>query len=90
LLIWTNRAKCDLLDLELYLIDHNPRVGLELALTISRKAEILEDQPLIGRKGFLEGTREWPIPGLPYTLVYQIAGKDINILHVVHQARDWY
>ena len=43
----------------------------------------------MGRRGLLEGTREWAIPGLPYKLIYQLEGEDVEILRVIHQAQDW-
>ena len=89
MLIWTDSAKCDLLDIQLYLVDKDARVGLRLALKLARKAEVLLTQPNLGRRGFVEGTREWPIPGLPYKIVYQLDGEKVEILRVIHQARDW-
>lgn len=65
MLIWADSAKCDLLDIQLYLVDKDAGLGLRLALKIARKAEVLESQPLIGRRGLLEGTRECLIPGFP-------------------------
>jgi len=89
LLIWADSAKCDLLDIQLYLADIDPVVGLWLALKIARKAEILESQPLIGKRGLLEGTREWLIAGFPYKLVYQLNGEDVEVLRVIHLSRNW-
>ena len=89
MLIWANSAKCDLLDMQLYLLDRDTRAGLRLALKIARKAEVLESQPRLGKPGLLEETREWSLPGLPYKLVYQLNGENVEILRVIHQAQDW-
>ena len=71
------------------MVDKDARAGLRLALKIARKAEVLAANPRMGRLGLVEGTREWSITGLPYKLVYQLNGEDVEILRVIHQAQDW-
>ena len=71
------------------MVDKDARAGMGLAVKIAQKAEVLSSQPYLGRVGAIEGTREWPIPGLPYKLVYWIKGDTVEILRVIHQARDW-
>ena len=46
--------------------------------------------PMLGRVGRIEGTREFPIVGLPYFIVYALASEsDIDVLSVVHSARQY-
>ena len=45
--------------------------------------------PEIGHRGRILGTREIVMNDLPYIMVYQITGKDIRILAVMHTARKW-
>ena len=89
MLIWTNSARCDLLDIQLYLADKEPKAALRLALRLAHKAELLLSQPRLGRPGLVEGTREWPLVGTPYKLVYQLNEGNVEILRVIHQSRDW-
>jgi len=44
--------------------------------------------PLSGRIGTVAGTREPIVPSLPYIVVYQVLDDRIDILGVVHAARD--
>ncbi len=49
---------------------------------------MLESFPLLGREGVVESTREFAIPGLPYTIVYRLASAaDLDILTVIHQRK---
>ena len=43
----------------------------------------------IGRTGRIAGTRELVIPGLPYIAPYRIKGNVIEILGMLHGAREW-
>jgi len=44
--------------------------------------------PEIGRIGRLPGTRELPLPSLPYLIVYEVGAAAVTILAVFHGARD--
>ena len=44
--------------------------------------------PMLGRKGQIEGTREFSVVGLPYLIVYQIASEsEVDVLTVIHTRR---
>jgi len=44
--------------------------------------------PMLGRHGQIEGTREFPVTGLPYLLVYAVASEtDVDILTILHTRR---
>jgi toxin ParE1/3/4 len=46
---------------------------------------MFERFPLLGREGGVANTREFPIPGLPYIIVYKIESEtDIDILTIIH------
>lgn len=49
------------------------------------------DYPNSGRAGRIENTRESPVPGTAYVVVYRVLEKEntIQILAVVHGARNW-
>jgi plasmid stabilization system protein ParE len=51
--------------------------------------QTLPSYPSIGRSGRVRGTREWPVTGLPYVIVYEVdlARDLITILSVEHAAR---
>lgn len=54
---------------------------------IEAAADLIASQPRIGRPGQKPGTREFSIPGIPYTLVYRVRGGVIEIGRVLHQRR---
>lgn len=43
----------------------------------------------MGRVGFDEATREWPVTRAPYLIVYRISGELVEILRVWHTSQDW-
>lgn len=45
--------------------------------------------PQAGRQGHVTGTRELVVQGIPYVVVYRIAGEAVEILRVFHTARNW-
>ncbi|MGE0260714.1 MAG: type II toxin-antitoxin system RelE/ParE family toxin [Alphaproteobacteria bacterium] len=48
----------------------------------------LTEFPEMGRAGRLPGTRELPVPSLPYLIVYEAGGDVVTVLAVFHFARD--
>ncbi len=50
---------------------------------------LLEPHPRAGRTGKVPGTRELVVSGTPYMLLYRIADGVVQILGVIHGARDW-
>jgi len=44
---------------------------------------------MMGRAGRRSGTRELPVPGTPYLLVYRVKRESVQMLAVLHGARDW-
>jgi toxin ParE1/3/4 len=86
---WTERAADDLNSLVEYIErDDRPtaeRVGREIITAVSR----LEDFPGMGRPGRAKDTRELVPRALPYVVVYEVSGRSIRILRVLHSAQEW-
>jgi toxin ParE1/3/4 len=51
-------------------------------------AERLADFPEMGRAGRLPDTRELPVAGLSYLIVYEVGAGVVTILAVFHTSRD--
>ncbi|WP_267461352.1 type II toxin-antitoxin system RelE/ParE family toxin [Aureimonas sp. SA4125] len=49
---------------------------------------MLSQNPYSGRVGRTPGTRELPVTGTPYVVVYRVAER-VEILAVVHGAHTW-
>jgi toxin ParE1/3/4 len=45
--------------------------------------------PMMGRNGLRAGTREFAVPRTPYIVVYRVRDERIEILAVLHGARNW-
>lgn len=86
---WTLRALGDLEAIEDYIAVESPRAAYQVTLKIwSRTNDLLGQNPQIGRRGRAVGTRELVVVGTPYFVVYRISDQ-VEILAVVHGARDW-
>ena len=60
-----------------------------MALAIYDHAASLSQFPYKGRTGRVEGTRELPLPSLPFIVVYRIVKDDVEIANVVHGAQKY-
>lgn len=74
------------------ILDHiaqdNPVAAIELGDAIDRRVAALPQHPKLYRVGRVRGTRELVVhPN--YVLVYRIARDEIQILRVLHSARQW-
>ena len=67
----------------------SPAAAARVAAVLVDSTAHLEQFPLSGRSGRIEGTRELVIPGLPYIIPYRLAGDEIQILSVIHTSRKW-
>lgn len=88
-LIWTRPALRQLSEAREYIsIDNRTAANRQIErieLTVNR----LKAFPMMGRVGLQPGTREFPVPGTPYILVYRIREERLRILAVLHGARNW-
>jgi toxin ParE1/3/4 len=56
---------------------------------ISLANDILVPSPHAGRPGRIAGTRELVVTRTPYLIAYAVTSEGIDILAVIHAARDW-
>ena len=87
---WRQQALAELADyVTEYAEQYDPIVAYRVFDEVQARAEILDDQPGIGRPGRVRGTREFVVTGTPFILVYQSAGTTIRILRVLHGRQQW-
>jgi len=86
---WLDEALADFEDALVYLAERNPEAARQLALAIHRAVRGLRENPEIGRPGRVAGTRELVVARSRYIVPYRVRGRVIELLAVMHDAREW-
>ncbi|MBU6442350.1 MAG: type II toxin-antitoxin system RelE/ParE family toxin [Alphaproteobacteria bacterium] len=90
-LIIRQKAAADLQGIRDYIAQDSPRNAQRVVIRIrdAIRNNLLEF-PDMGRASQVAGTREWPVPGLPYLIIYRTdaANTRLEILSIVHGARE--
>lgn len=87
--VWTTAALEELEQIQDFVALESPAAAYKLAnALIERASVVLSNHPLGGRVGRATGTRELPVTGTPYIVVYRVHDR-VEILAVVHGARRW-
>ena len=86
---WTLPAFEDIQEAGRYIALDDPRAAKRMAERVREAVEYLVDQPNIGRPGRMQGTRELVISGTPFIAVYWVRGDVVQILRLLHHARQW-
>jgi toxin ParE1/3/4 len=85
---FTPEAVSDLRDIHAYIAEFDPGTADRVISRIRQATDMFRHFPMLGREGSLSDTREFAIPGLPYTIVYRISSKtSLDILTIVHQRK---
>jgi len=87
--IWLKPARDDLVDVRAFIAQENPYAAHEIAQLILEASFKLADFPHMGKSGRVPNTRELVIPGLSFVLAYRVSWDRVEILSVMHQAREW-
>jgi toxin ParE1/3/4 len=85
---WTHPARDDVLEIIGYIAQDDPAAADRVGEAIIEAVGKLSDFPQIGRDGIVPGTRELVLPRLPYIISYRVARQGVQILAVLHSARD--
>ena len=88
-LIWSPPARFHLRQAQAFIAEDNPRAPAKTAARILNAAERLIAFPASGRPDRVPHTRELVVPGTPFILPYRVRGEVIEILLVLHAARNW-
>ena len=79
----------DLDDIAGYISQDNPEAARRTVRRLWTAVKSLAEQPEMGRPGRVHGTRELVVSDTPFVVPYRVVGSEIEILHVLHGARDW-
>jgi toxin ParE1/3/4 len=87
---WTPSAVGDLTQICDYIAQHNGADSARrVASTIYEGISPLARFPHLGRVGRKSGTRELPLPGLPYLVVYRVRSEAVEINRILHGVQKW-
>lgn len=87
--LWSPRAAADLNELVDFIAADKPDAAKRVGERIYYQVERLRSSPLIGRVGFLPGTRELIIAPWPYVAVYKVTGDTVRVIRLRHTSRQW-
>lgn len=86
---WTAAAADDLEHIADHLFEKTPENAAHLIRKIYDAPSALKTFPNRGRAGKKQGTRELPVPSLPYIVVYRVTGDVVYVVRILHGAQDW-
>jgi toxin ParE1/3/4 len=84
---YTRAALHDIGSIRNYIAVENPAAAERVRLSILRTIDVLTEFPFLGRPGRRKGTREKPVPKLPYLVLYRTGEDELVILRVYHGAQ---
>ena len=79
----------DLEEVGNYIARDNPAAADRVVTSILDQVESLTTHPHIGRPGRVPETRKLLIADTPYIAPYRVRGEDVQVLAVLHGARQW-
>jgi toxin ParE1/3/4 len=88
---WSPDAAADLGVIVDYIRQDNPDAAQRVAQSIYDRVDVLRNFPYGGRLGRVAGTRELPLPPLPFIVVYRVLDNAAaaEIVNVIHGAQRW-
>lgn len=86
---WTLLAIHDLREAGDYISAENPQAAVKMAARVLEAVEYLREYPGIGREGRLSDSKELVVTGTPFIIIYRLRSPTVQILRVLHHAREW-
>ncbi len=86
---WTRKALVNLDTAVEFIAGDKPAASANVALKIWNAAQLLAEQPGMGRPGRVPETRELVVQGLPYILLYVEKDGTVFILRMMHTSMKW-
>ncbi|MGH9524032.1 MAG: type II toxin-antitoxin system RelE/ParE family toxin [Terriglobales bacterium] len=86
---WLRIAERNLDAIGEFIAEDNPEAAERTIRRIVEAIDLLRDRPALGRAGRVPGTRELVIPDTPFIVPYRIRNGILEILRVLHGARNW-
>jgi toxin ParE1/3/4 len=86
---WARPALRDIKEAGDFIASDSPEAAERMAERIKETVEYLLEYPNMGRPGRVAGTRELVVSGTPFIVVYRAAMTTVQILRILHHARNW-
>lgn len=86
---WTQRALRRLDEIGSHIEKDSPEAAARVVARIVSAADLLAEQPAMGRIGRIRATRELVLVDIPYIVPYRVNGETVEILTVMHAAQQW-
>ena len=86
---WSPTAAEDVSRIFEYIRQENRSGAERVVRTIYESAGSLASFPNRGKTGRVEGTRELPLPSLPFVVVYRVFDDVVEIVNIIHGAQRW-
>ncbi|MEQ1801821.1 MAG: type II toxin-antitoxin system RelE/ParE family toxin [Gammaproteobacteria bacterium] len=72
-----------------YIAADNPQAAARLVDTVRSRAQLLADNPKLGRVGRIPGTREMILGGMSFLIVYRLTSDEVQILRLLHTSQEF-
>ena len=72
-----------------YIAAERPMIAEALVERIAARIETLAGNPLIGRPGRRQGTREFVLSGTPFLAIYRATREEVLVLRFLHGRQVW-
>jgi len=86
---WTAIARRNFNEQIDYIAERNLTAAERLRRDVLRHTAMLADTPEMGRPGRQANSRELPIIGTPYVVVYRTRRLYVEIFRLLHGAQEW-
>jgi toxin ParE1/3/4 len=86
---YTRQALADLDEAREFIAQERPAAAAAIGQRIRQATSGLSQFPDRGRQGRVAGTRELVIAGSPFIVAYRISDGHVDVLAILHAARQW-
>lgn len=86
---WSQDAQNDLIEAETFLLEHNPGAAEKMMRAAVAASGFMEQHPLAGPPVPGRDLRKWHVAQTRYILLYRVRGRNVRIVRVMHDARNW-
>jgi len=84
---WLRKALQNLQQAYDYIAEDDPDAAAKVILKMQAGVNQLEEFPMLGYVGRVQGTRELVMANTPYVVIYRVKGNMVQILRVLHHSK---